>query len=190
MDIKLKFNNHINALSKRISKSVGIIYKLSPYLSSPTLLNIYYSLVHSYLMYCNTVWGGTYQSHLQPLIVLQKRCIRIVHGSTCQAHSLPLFMSSKVLILRNIHLYNLACYVYKKYHLFARNIPSNSYELRRNLLVVGFQRLNICQRSIYYAGIKIWNALPTPLKSIDKLHIFKKHLKLFILELQSLSLQS
>ena len=73
IDSKLKFGDHISEISKKISKSIGIIYKLSVFLPTSTLKNLYYALVHSHLMYCNALWGGTNQTHLQPLIVLQKK---------------------------------------------------------------------------------------------------------------------
>ena len=56
IDDKLKFNKHISDISFKISKSVGILYKLSNYLPIPTMLNIYYALVNSYFMYCNAIW--------------------------------------------------------------------------------------------------------------------------------------
>ena len=166
IDQKLKFKHHVTAISNKISKSVGIMFRLSPYISCTALLNVYYSLVNSYLMYCNTIWGGTYESHLYPLTILQKRCIRIVHGASFQAHSLPLFTSSNVLQVKGVHLYSLSCFIYKNYHLFSSNIPTNIYQLRRNLLAANFQRLNICQRSIYFAGIILWNSIPLQIKRL------------------------
>ena len=56
-DDQLKFNLHIADISTKISKSVGIIYKLSNVLPNSTLLNIYHALVNLHIMYCNVIWG-------------------------------------------------------------------------------------------------------------------------------------
>ena len=81
IDHKLKFEVHIDEICNRISKSVGILYKLSKFLESKTLLNIYYALVNSHIMYCNAIWSNTGNVHLNPLVILQKKCLRIVHNS-------------------------------------------------------------------------------------------------------------
>ena len=44
---------HILNVSRKISKSIGIIYKASFCPPSTTLVTIYYSLMYPYLMYCD-----------------------------------------------------------------------------------------------------------------------------------------
>ena len=73
IDHKLKFNIHIDHISNRISKSTGILYRLSQYLPISCLLNIYYALINSNLMYCNVIWGDTNDIHLHHLVMLQKK---------------------------------------------------------------------------------------------------------------------
>ena len=75
LDKNLKFNHHINHICTKISKSIGILYSLRQYLSKPALISMYYSLIYPYLIYCNLAWGNTYQSHLNPLYVLQKKML-------------------------------------------------------------------------------------------------------------------
>ena len=54
------------------SKSIGIIYKARKYINKQNLINLYYSLIFSYLIYCNEIWGKACQTYLDPLIKLQK----------------------------------------------------------------------------------------------------------------------
>ena len=158
------------------------MYKLSQYLPSQTLLNLYYSLAHPYLMYCNTIWGGTYATHLQPLVVLQKKCLRIIHKASFRAHTMPLFIESRVLQIKDIHNYSLATFTYKNLDLFSSNVPSHTHQTRNSsLLVPTFQRLYICQRSIYFSAINFWRQLPQQLKNLENFDRFKKELKAHIL---------
>ena len=46
LDHNLKFNSHCRHVSNKISKSTGILYKLSNYLPKNTLASIYYSLIY------------------------------------------------------------------------------------------------------------------------------------------------
>ena len=57
IDQHLSWKPHIDFVSKKISKSVGIIAKARFYLSSQTLMTLYYSLVYPFLTYCNVAWG-------------------------------------------------------------------------------------------------------------------------------------
>ena len=50
-DSKLKFQSHISLLEKKLARSVGILTKLSHFLPQEALLNLYYSLIHSQLLY-------------------------------------------------------------------------------------------------------------------------------------------
>ena len=182
IDRKLKFNYHISEISKKISKSIGIMYKLSAFLPPSTLQNLYYALVHSHLMYCNALWGGTNQTHLQPLVILQKKCLRIIHKTGYLDHTLPLFISSSILQIKDIHRYSLTCFLFKNYNLIENLTPSHNYSTRTNSLVTRFQRLELCKRSIYFRGVNFWNMLDDQTKSIESYNTFKKHLKIAILE--------
>ena len=52
--------SHQFLFSKKISKTVGIIGKARFYLSSKSLLTLYYSLVYQYLCYCNVAQSSTF----------------------------------------------------------------------------------------------------------------------------------
>ena len=63
LDEHLSWKPHILSVSRKISKSIGIIYKSSFCLPKPSLRSLYYSLVYPYLTYCVSVWESTYQSN-------------------------------------------------------------------------------------------------------------------------------
>ena len=78
MDEKLKFNLHVDKIAGKISKNSGILYKLRPFLPADSLKSIYYSFVYCCLNYCPIIFGNAYESHLKPLNVAQKKCIRLI----------------------------------------------------------------------------------------------------------------
>ena len=78
VDSKLKFNLHIKYVGNKMSKAIGIMSKIKFIVPKHTLLKLYYALVLPYLNYCSLVWGGTYDSHLHPLKILQKKIVRII----------------------------------------------------------------------------------------------------------------
>ena len=77
IDDKLSFKPHIDSLCKVVSRSIGIIYKMSTYVPPSTLINLYFALVHSHLTYGITAWGGTASVHLNRLKSLQNRVVNL-----------------------------------------------------------------------------------------------------------------
>ena len=69
---------HIDFVSKKISKSVGIIAKARFYLSSQTLMTLYYSNVYPFLTYCNVAWSSTYRSSVNCIYLLPKHLVRLI----------------------------------------------------------------------------------------------------------------
>ena len=51
IDSHLTFKNHIDELTKKISRAIGVLYKLRPFVSTKILTNVYYALVYPFLLY-------------------------------------------------------------------------------------------------------------------------------------------
>ena len=66
MDDKLRFNLHINEISKKISKNIGVLFKLRQYVPNNTLLSVYRSIIEYYINYCNLIFGNTCSTHISP----------------------------------------------------------------------------------------------------------------------------
>ena len=64
IDNKLKWKEHINYISKKIAKGIGVIVKATKLFDKVTLLSLYNSLILPYLSYCIHIWGNAYQTHL------------------------------------------------------------------------------------------------------------------------------
>ena len=78
IDDNLSFKSHIHYLESKLSRSVGVISRLRYFLPSSTLINLYYSLIHSHLLYGLPVWASTYKTYLTKIRVLQNKAISII----------------------------------------------------------------------------------------------------------------
>ena len=63
----LKWNLQIQSLCTKLSKAAVIISKIWHYVDSPTLRLIYFSLVHSHILYGILSWGSEYSTTLNSL---------------------------------------------------------------------------------------------------------------------------
>ena len=73
IDVKFNWIEHITYIKNKISKAIGIMYKVRQYLDKSSLVNLYYSYVYPYLTYCTEVWGCAYPTHLQCLFLLPQK---------------------------------------------------------------------------------------------------------------------
>ena len=73
VDCHLKWKEHILEVSKKLARGIGILLKLRHFVNLASLVQVYYSIIYSFLTYGIIVWGNTYSSNLQPLIILQKK---------------------------------------------------------------------------------------------------------------------
>ena len=96
MDCHLSWKYHINHISSKISKSVGIIAKLRHFVPYHTLLNIYRSLIAPYINYGILAWGQAAQTYLDKILILQKKALRLMSFAGYRDHAIPLFLESSI----------------------------------------------------------------------------------------------
>ena len=127
LDDKLKFNEYANYISKKISKSIGVICRIRMYIPNSVLLNLYYTIIYPYLTYCNVIWCGTYWSHLNSIWLQQKRAIRVINWKPPRYHTSELFSGSKILKLSDIHALSLGIFMFtnQSHPKFVRNATLN-----------------------------------------------------------------
>lgn len=98
IDKNLKWKKHTDIVSKKISKTLGVITKLKHFLPTNILQTIYNSLIHSYINYGIVIWGWKANN----IFKLQKRAIRMITKSNFTAHTSPLFKYLNILKLPDI----------------------------------------------------------------------------------------
>lgn len=182
MDTCLKFDHHVAGVCSKLSKTIGILYKLQSCLPTNSLVNLYYNLVYPYLIYCNVAWGGTYNAHLGQLIIMQKKIIRIITKQSYLEHTTPLFKQTKILKVVDIHVYLKAIWIFKQRSTHSLPLTQHEHYTRnRDDLPANFQRLTGTQRSISYSGPQIWNSLPLGIRNLQTEKAFKNKLKDYLI---------
>ena len=176
VDERLKFGGHVGMLCAKVSRSVGVLYRLRDYLPLQTLISLYYSFIYPYLIYCNLIWGPTFQIHLKPLEILQKKAIRNINCAPYDSHTNELFLNNNLLKLKDINVFYQAIHVYKFHSNFSPLL--HPYDTRNSSnLNSAFQRTVGTQRSLSYSAPSVWNRLPADVREAPSLAIFKRKLK-------------
>lgn len=94
----LQWKDHINIISNKISKTIGILTRIKHYVNTDILKTIYNSLICSHINYSLLCWGHTPDR----IIKLQKRAVRIVAKAKYNAHTEPLFKKLELLRITDI----------------------------------------------------------------------------------------
>ena len=90
-DKHLTFKNYVDVIARKISKSVGILFKLSKYRPLEIIKTLYYSLINPFLLYGIEVWHGTYANITNKIFILQKNACRAIHNLPFNTHTTEYF---------------------------------------------------------------------------------------------------
>ena len=92
----LKWQKHIDYISKKVSKAIGVMYRLKHIYPEAVLLFIYQSIINAHFTYGLLVWGSKINTN-HPLHLLQKRALRIVKNTDYVTHSEPICKDLRLL---------------------------------------------------------------------------------------------
>ena len=121
LDCNLSWENHVNEITKKISKTVGVLSILKHYFPQKILLTIYNSLILSHFNYGITLWGFHNCTRLKSL---QKKALRHVSKLPFRVHTQPICKLLKTMLIDDI--FNQACL--KFYYKFKKGfLPSYFY---------------------------------------------------------------
>jgi hypothetical protein len=186
LDKNLRWDLHISHIRQKISRSLGIFLKINKIFPLKTIRSLYHTLVYPHLIYCIEVWGAAAQTHLLPLIKLQKKVVRLMTSSGYRDHTAILFTKLELLTVEQLYIYHVLIFMFK----FTRNLlpnvfnqvfhfsPVPNYNLRRPLPFTQPPfRLTVSRRSISYSGPKLFNEYHGRLELSVSLNLFKSKIK-------------
>jgi len=204
IDSTLSWKNHIDNVSTKISKIIGLLYKIRYFVDVKIIKTLYYSLVFPHLIYGIEVWGSADELHLNKLLVLQKKIVRLIcYSDKRQAdYSFspcnPLFYKLEFHKIHDIFKINLSKFIFKClnkltpvnfhswFHLTSvlnrYNTRSKFVNIDNNIetktLFVPTARTSHCGlKLLKVLGPKIWNSLPPLLRINESINNFIKKLK-------------
>ena len=97
IDPKFNLKYHVTTIAKKISTSLYFTRTAKKILNAKALTSLYYSLIHSHLIYAIHVWSICSQSSITKLFKLQKKAIRIIHDLLYNGHTESYFIFKKVI---------------------------------------------------------------------------------------------
>ena len=210
VDGKLSWATHIKAIRTKMSRFIGVMYKIKHKLPIKARLQIFQSLVQSHLNFCSLIWGFAAKSHIDSLFTKQKQGMRAVMAGYVNYrykdgkipdHTKPAFNEHGVLTVQGVIVKNALILMHKINNmpsslpqsivqLFPNNMPNFGSDLEANEDWLAVYNQSDFRRSIFYKGPILAisrhniNNIRCP-SSIFSINIYKKSAKRVLLELQS-----
>lgn len=193
LDGNLSWNSHIDYITVKISKTIGIIARLRHFVPFNTLLNIYRSLIHPYISYGISVWGQAAQKYMNKILILQKRALRLMYFATNREHAIPLFIASNVLPVDMLYYRTVSTLMHDVNNNMAPpNIlnlftsvhsvhPHYTRAATNGKLYCKYSRLKQQTESFSRIGVKIWNEISVNIRKLSK-YSFKAKINKMLLQ--------
>ena len=189
LDIKLNFSEHIRSITKKISKTMGILRIFQQILSRSTLLIIYKTFIRSRFDYTDIIYNQAYNSAFHDkLESIQYNVCLAITGPITGTSTEKIYQELGLESLKSRRWFRKLCHFYK---IFNDKSPSYLFNLIPNFNRVHNTRLSYniptikvkhdyFKNSFFPSAISEWNKLDLNIRNSASLNAFKKKLLNFI----------
>ena len=177
-----------------MKRNLGILKRMRKTLPTESLCMLYKTPIELHIRYCSIVWGNCGEALKDKLQILQNRAARIITRTTYDtANHFALLRQLKWLDVRSIIKLEMGLFMYRAMNqpvpeqiseMFPHLSTYHSYETRSVVngnLYMPTSHLFTGQRSLSYAGSKLWNEIPFEIRNADSLNSFKTNFKAYLL---------
>ena len=185
VDDTLTWDEHVDYISTKISKNIGIIKRVRTFLPRHSLLTLYRTPIRPYLRYCNTVWRQCSNTLKEKLQCLQNKVARaIAFQKYDEANHRNILNDSEWLSIRHLIDYDLGAFMYKTVNGHGPEICKESFHKISSIhehatrsavkgdLFVPRKTTSIAQEAVSVAGPKLWNMIPSRIRNAQSIDTF------------------
>lgn len=186
VDENCTWKYHISSVRIHLYRVLRKMYYLKYVCPLSVLKSVYFALVNSKLQYGLVLWGGTYFSSIQPIVLAQKKVIRQICNVHRHEHTFLLFQRLNILPLRHFFIYRVMRIFFIRGGQIVSNSIVHSARLRsRNMVVLPQAHFEAFKRSFAYLSLSIYNKLPLNITSSVSINIFLRELKKWLFSVDS-----
>ena len=104
IDNKLNGKLHIKQINLKLSKGIGVLYKLRHLVPKQSLKTLYSSFIQSHVLYGILNWGCANKTTLEPLKRYLRKAVRVIDFANYTTYSGPIFKCLKILNFDELYL--------------------------------------------------------------------------------------
>lgn len=189
---KLNLNDQIQKCTQKAAVKVNMLKRISKKLTFQTRKIIYSTLVQPNFDYCSTIYLNATKEQVKTMQKIQNRGMRTI--LRCEYNTPKKFMLNCLgwLGIEQRIIFNVLVMIHKiKIGLlpdyltneitYVRNVSTRSLRNSNDFRLPNFKN-ELTRNSIFYEGVKKYNALPNVIKEINSITKFKVECKKYVLE--------
>ena len=189
LDHQLGYSQHLKEMCRKIHCGLAIMRRVKSFIPRDSLVRLADSLVNTHLDYCSPLLHNFSGNQLESLLKLQKRCARTIFSVSRRTHCKPLFIDLDWLPIYQRIEYNSCMMMFKiesniappyLTNMFLRSSELHNHNTRssshKSFVCPGGQG-KLYTKTFAFYGTKLWNSLPSHLKDIKSLELFKSRCK-------------
>ena len=190
-DCLMSFEPHINEMSRKVFGILMYLNRIKDNFNKDTRITVVQSLVLSKINYCIKIWGASNKTQLVRVQKLQNFAAKVAIGNAKKHdHATPILNELEWLKIKDQYLFELGTLVFNT---VKGNFPSwlfyfptyndiRTINTRQNdHLYVPRHNTDITRNSHLIMAPKFWNTLPSNITDVNNISMFKKRLKVFLL---------
>lgn len=167
LDTTLVFEEHINVVSKKITKAIFLLKNLKKTVDNNVVLMVFHALVQSICNYGLLAWGHAPQA--ERVFKLQRRALRAVEGLNYRADVREVFKKLNVLTLPCRYILDCLSYIKKNVNRYNLCSDVHAYETRQaDNVYINFLRLKKSSIATLYYAPKFFNKLPRTMRFLSE----------------------
>lgn len=191
IDSKLSFINHCDYMIKKIGKKTSFLNRIGSCVTPYVREIIYKSIIAPHFEYYAIIIAAMGETQIGKLQVAQNRAMRVILQCKRNTKVEHMLQTLRYMSVRQRLHYNVCIFIFK---VLKGHVPE---ELRHRIEIVGdgseketrqkgnivLQSRKTCraQKSVFYSGVKMYNALPSDIKQCEKVEKLKRMLKEYII---------
>jgi hypothetical protein len=186
IDNNMNFRQHLENTCDQILSRLSFLSRVRYFLNLETLNKAFKALILPLFDYGNVVWSQTYETHLEKLVKMQKKCAKILTFSRFDEHSEQLFIELNSNICHSkIGLDCIQLNIYKAMNGLVAIASKDFFKVKisRFSRRVGDQlklelskiTSNFVKNSIFHISAKIYNQLNQESRNAQTLNSFLKN---------------
>ena len=188
MDSTLNFDLHIRKKCQAANHQLHNLKNIRQHLSQKSAEVLVHGLVHSQLDFRNSLFAELPSKYIDKHQKTQNRAARVVTQSKFDQSAKPMLKKLQWLPVKARVIFKIVVLVFKCLQGSAPSYLRNMVEIEQPkysltwsaagiLLSVPATRTKMCDRSFHVAGPKLWNSLPSDIRSLSSECVFRQRLK-------------
>ena len=114
MDDKLKWEEHTDYISSKITRNIGVLKRTRTFIPQHSLQTLYRTMIEPYFRHCNIGWGQCNKTLLEKLQTLQNKAARTIASPRYEdANHCQIISQYGWLNVEHLIYYDLGVFMYK-----------------------------------------------------------------------------